>query len=69
MAWNYGMSKIFGIQRTKEIQTRIHFHKKIDLSCPRKLNEKILWTEYNTDGKMRSPEGEKSQPQVGGVHP
>ena len=54
MAWNYGMSKIFGIQRTKEIQTRIHFHKKIDLSCPRKLNEKILWTEYNTDGKMRS---------------
>lgn len=54
MAWNYGMSKIFGIQRTKEIQTRIHFHKKIDLNCPRKLNEKILWTEYNTDGKMRS---------------
>ena len=54
MAGNYGLSKIFGVQKAKEIHTRIHFHKTIDLTHPRKLNEKILWTEYNTDGQMRT---------------
>jgi hypothetical protein len=54
MAGNYGLSKIFGVQKAKEIHTRIHFHKTINLTHPRKLNEKILWTEYNTDGQMRT---------------
>lgn len=30
------------------------YHREIDISHPQKLNEKILWMEYNTDATLRS---------------
>ena len=40
--------------RVKTINARWYFKRKINIEHPQKLNEKILWMEYNTDASLRS---------------
>lgn len=42
------------ISKMKTILTKHYFHREINLQNPEKLNEKILWIEYNTDAEQRS---------------
>ncbi len=48
------MCKIVDVRDLKVFISRCYKHRKIDLKHPQKLNEKILWLEYNTDSQLRS---------------
>lgn len=48
------LCKFVDVRTAKKIHTRVYFRRKIDLIHPKKLNEKILWLEYNTDSELRS---------------
>ena len=40
---------VLGIKRTKELDARVRFGRKLDLSDPKTLADKICWIELNTD--------------------
>ena len=42
------------VSRVKTLNARLYFKRRIDIDHPAKLNEKILWIEYNTDASLRS---------------
>lgn len=42
-------SAIFGIETTKKLDSRFRFGRKLDLSNPKTLSDKICWIELNTD--------------------
>ena len=42
------------VSKVKTLNARLYFKRRIDIDHPAKLNEKILWIEYNTDASLRS---------------
>ncbi len=51
---NHLLCMFIEIPRLKTWIARWRYHRIIDIGNPRKLNEKILWIEYNTDSSLRS---------------
>lgn len=52
--WNQLMIRWSTVSEVKTLNAKLIYHRKIDLAHPKKLNEKILWLEYNTDASLRS---------------
>lgn len=42
-------ASVFGVRRTKELDARVRFGRKLDLSDPKTLADKICWIELNTN--------------------
>lgn len=52
--FNRLLCRYWDVKAVKKFHTRWYFHRTINLNQPQKLNEKILWIEYNTDSAQRS---------------
>lgn len=51
---NQLLCRFIPVPKVKELNARLIYHRRIDISHPQKLNEKILWIEYHTDQSVRS---------------
>lgn len=51
---NYLMCQVFSVESVKKWNTKVLYKRKLDLNNPVKLNEKIIWLEFNTDEAKRA---------------